>query len=83
MPSTYTIKQAQTNLPSLVREAEKGICPVITRHEKTVAYVLSAERMDALVETLEILADQSAMAAIREARSEKKPKLYALEDLKG
>ncbi len=82
MENTYTIKQAQANLPALVRAAEAGTCPVITRHEKTVAYVLSADRMQALVETLEIISNPQAMKAI-ESHRRGKGKLFGLEDLKG
>lgn len=43
----------------------KGEAIVIRRHNETVAYVLSRERMEAIVETLEILANADAMKAIR------------------
>jgi len=49
----------------MVKEsASVGIIP-ITRHQETVAYVVSKERMEALTETLEILADPEAMKQIR------------------
>jgi antitoxin YefM len=37
----------------------------ITRHDETVAYMVSRERMEAIVESMEILADPEAMKAIR------------------
>jgi len=43
----------------------------ITRHDKTVAYVLGAEQLTGLLETMEILADPKATQAIREAREGK------------
>ena len=43
----------------------------IKRRDETVAYVLSRERMEALAETLEILANPEAMRAIERDRAGK------------
>jgi antitoxin YefM len=59
------VSEAQSDLPRLLREARKGEAIVIRRHNETVAYVLSPERMEAIIETLEILANDDAMRAIR------------------
>lgn len=65
MKTTYSITQAQQQLPAMVKEiASLGMIP-ITRHQETVAYVISKERMDAIVETLEILAQPETMNHIR------------------
>ena len=67
MNSTYSITKAQAKFPGLVREAQAA--PVlITRHDETVAYVVSKRRMDAIAETLELLANPAAMKALRAAR---------------
>lgn len=66
MDSTYSVTEAQAKLPALVKDAETNLV-VITRREKTVAYLLSAARMEAIVETLELMADPKAMIAIRTA----------------
>lgn len=67
MPSTYTMKTAQQKLSALVREAESH--PVtLTRQGKAVAVVMSIERMEAIAETMELLADPEAMQAIRSYR---------------
>ena len=67
MNSTYSITQAQAKFPGLVREAQAA--PVlITRHDETVAYVVSKQRMDAIAETLELLANPAALKALRAAR---------------
>ena len=64
MKNTYSVAKAQANFTRILKEAEKH--PVsITRHDETVAFILSRDRMDAIVETLEILADADAMKAIR------------------
>jgi prevent-host-death family protein len=71
MKSTYTVSEAQSRLPQLLKEAEKGEPVCIRRHNETVAYILSRERMEAIVETLEILDNPEAMRAIREHRANK------------
>lgn len=70
MKTTYSITEAQAGFPGLVREAEDAPI-IITRHDRTVAYILSKKRMDAITETLELLANPKAMRAVREAREGK------------
>jgi PHD/YefM family antitoxin component YafN of YafNO toxin-antitoxin module len=53
----------------LLKKAENDMI-VITRRDKTVAYLVSAQRMEAIVETLEIMADPEAMKALRGARED-------------
>ncbi len=66
MDSTYSVTQAQTNLPRLIKEAAEEGSIAITRHEETVAYLISRGRMDAIMETLELLGNPSAMKALRD-----------------
>ena len=68
MDSTYSVTQAQTNLPRLIKEAADAGSIAITRHDETVAYLISRERMDAIVETLEVLGNPAAMKALRQYR---------------
>lgn len=69
MADTYTIAQAQASLPRLVRLAERrGFVPV-ARRGKTVAFIVAADRIDALIESMELLADPQAMEAIRRHRA--------------
>jgi antitoxin YefM len=82
MKTVYSIKEAQRDMAQLVRTAESGRMATITRHDKTVAYVLGAEEMSALLETMEILSDPQAMQAIRDAEAGKfEGKWIDLEDL--
>ncbi len=67
MPSTYSVTEAQSALPALLKKAHDELI-VITRREKAVAYLVSADRMAAIAETLEIMANPKAMEAIRRAR---------------
>ena len=70
MKNTYSVAKAQANFTRILKEAEEH--PVsITRHDETVAFILSRERMVAIVETLEIMANSAAMKAITEHQSGK------------
>jgi prevent-host-death family protein len=71
MASTYSVTDAQTQLPRLIRQAEKGTPVSIRRRNETVAYLVSRERMEAIVETLELLANPEAMKAIAAHRAGK------------
>jgi prevent-host-death family protein len=64
----YTIKEAQRQLAAVVRTAEKGTLATITRHDQPVAYVIGVERLAAIAETMELLGNPAAMAAIRDAK---------------
>lgn len=67
MADSYTIKTAQQKFSSVVQEAANH--PVtITKQGKAVAVLMSVERLEAISETMEILADAKAMAAIRKHR---------------
>jgi prevent-host-death family protein len=80
MKNTYTITEAQAKLPKLVREATGGHAFGITKHGETVAYLISCERLEAILETLEIMANPKAMKAIRDARAGR-TKMYPVEVL--
>ena len=69
MSSTYSVAEAQSQLPKLIKQAEEGTPVRIRRRERTVAILLSRERMEAIVETMEILANPAAARAIAEHRA--------------
>jgi prevent-host-death family protein len=77
MKKAYTVKEAQRSLASLVRTAERGHLATITRHEQPVAYVIGVDRLAALAETMELLANPAAMQAIRQAEGNLSPVLAA------
>ncbi len=82
MADTYTIKTAQQKLSALVEESASH--PVtITKQGRAVAVLISIERMESIGETMELLADPKAMAAIRKHREGKANyhNLSALEEL--
>lgn len=68
MKTTWTITEAKAKLPTLVRSKETIL---VQSGQKTVAFIVPRERMEALLETMEILANPAAMRAIRRDRSGK------------
>lgn len=68
MNSTYSITEAQAKFPAVMREAEGGAV-AITRRDRIVGYVVSTERMEGILETLEFLANPAAMECITQAES--------------
>lgn len=67
MADSYTIKNAQQKFSTLVKVVEEH--PVtITKQGRAVAVLLSIERMEAIAETMELLADSKAMESIRKHR---------------
>jgi antitoxin YefM len=65
------VTEAQTQLPRLIRQAEQGDAVRIRRRNDTVAYLVSRERMEAIVETMELLANPDAVRAIAAHRAGK------------
>ena len=53
----------------MVKAAEKGSVITVTRHDLPVACVIGHERMSAIAETLEIMGNAAAMAAIAEHKA--------------
>ena len=70
MAITYSVTEAQAGLPSILREAEEQPV-IITRRDKAVGYLLSPERFEAMLETMEIMSNPLAMEAIRDHKSVK------------
>ena len=62
---TYTISEAQANLPGLCR---KGRRFVISRRDKPVYVAMPLEDYDALLETMELLSNPVAMKTLRAAK---------------
>jgi len=59
-----SITDLQREGPAIVRRAEaKGSVP-LARNGRTVAYIISRNRMEAIIETLEIMGNREAMKAI-------------------
>lgn len=70
MKTTYSITEAQGQLPRIVREAQLHSIR-ISKHQETVAYLISSERMKSIAETLEILGNPDAIAELKKLRAGK------------
>ncbi len=68
MKTTFDVAEAQARLPKLVR-AKQTLS--LRQANETVAFLVPRERMEALLETMEVLANPQAMRAIRRDRSGK------------
>lgn len=66
MTQTITLKELRPMLPKVVDSIDKKMERyVVTRHGKPVLVMLSTEDYEALIETLDILADPEAKKGIR------------------
>ncbi|MEY2881097.1 MAG: hypothetical protein RLZZ15_3477 [Verrucomicrobiota bacterium] len=73
--STYSISAAQAQFPAVVRAAQSGRVVGVSKHGETVAFLISRERLEALVETKELLANPAFVRAWKEDKAGK-GKLY-------
>jgi antitoxin YefM len=73
MSSTVTISELQAQTPRIVRETERRGMTAVTRHGRIAAFLISKDRVEAMIETMEILSDSQAMKAIRDFDSGKMP----------
>lgn len=69
--NTAPLTEVRDNLKTIVDDVvSTGDEYVITRHGKPLAVVLSYDEYESLVETLNLLSDDAAMAAIAEGEDE-------------
>ena len=73
MNSTVTISELQAQTPRIVRETERRGMTAVTRHGRIAAFLISKDRVEAMIETMEILSDSEAMKAIRQFGTGKMP----------
>jgi hypothetical protein len=66
--TTFDIAEAQARLPMLVRSK---LTVTLCQDDQTVAFLVPRDRMEALLETMEIMANPAAMRAIRRDQSGK------------
>ncbi len=66
MNSTVTISELQAQTPRILRATERRGVTAVTRHGKIAAFLISKDRVEAMIETVEFLADTKAMKAIRD-----------------
>jgi prevent-host-death family protein len=63
--STVTISELRAGASKCVRRAEQQGAVTVCRHGRVVAFLISRDRLEAIIETLEILGNSKAMAAIK------------------
>ena len=68
MKTTFNIREAQARLPKLVRSKQTVS---VRSADRTLAFIVPRERMEALLETIELLANPKALRAIRRDQSGK------------
>lgn len=68
MPDTYNMKEAQANLTKLCRSGKRF---VIANRNQPVVVAMPVEDLEALMETMDVLADPAAMTAMTAIRSAK------------
>ena len=66
MPSTYNIKAAQAKLPKLCKSGTRF---VISNRNRPSVVVLPVEDFEALLETMDVLENPTAMKAVRSANA--------------
>ena len=66
MDSTVSVTEAQAQFPKLLRELEKKGAITVQRRGKIAAFLISPDRMEAIIETMEVLSNPPAMEAIRD-----------------
>lgn len=65
--STYTITEAQARLPALVKQDSF----TIARHGQVVGVFLSKERIEALVESMELMGNPDFVQALKQHQGDK------------
>jgi PHD/YefM family antitoxin component YafN of YafNO toxin-antitoxin module len=66
--STVSVTEAQANLPRIVRGSS---IVGIARHNKVAGFYIPRERFEALLETMELLANPQAMKTLKLAKAGK------------
>lgn len=66
MKTTVTAADAKTHFSRLLRHVEAGETIAISKRDETVAFLIPRARLEALVETMEVLGNAATMKAIRQ-----------------
>jgi PHD/YefM family antitoxin component YafN of YafNO toxin-antitoxin module len=74
--STVNVTQAQQQLPRLIKRDSFAI----SRHGKIVGFYLSKDRIEALIETMELIGNPEFLKALKEYKSGK-TKFHSVEEL--
>jgi antitoxin YefM len=82
--TSYTISQAKTHLPELVRKADRSYETfLITKNGSPKAVLMSCDELEGLLETIDILKDSKLASSIRKARKDAEAgKVVPFKDIK-
>jgi prevent-host-death family protein len=82
MKTTYSVSKGQSQFPALIRTAQRRGVATVTKHDETVAYVVSRETWEAMLETMELLGNPDFQRQWRRLRAGK-VKYHSLDALPG
>jgi prevent-host-death family protein len=71
MKHSYSIAAGQKHFPKAVAASEAGEPVPIERHGETIAYLISKDRFDAMLETMELLSNPDFVSALRKDKAGK------------
>ena len=80
MKTTYSISKGQSQFPALVRLAQRRGVATITKHDEPVVYMVSREKWESLLETMELLANPAFQKQWRRLQAGQ-VKYHSLNDL--
>jgi prevent-host-death family protein len=64
LKAIVTVEEARANLPRLLKQLGRTKAITITKRGRIAAFLVSKDRMEAIIETMTILANSTAMRAI-------------------
>lgn len=64
MKTTYSVTEGQAQFPRLVKQAKDRLV-AIERHGRVEAFLIDRERLEAMAETMELLANPEFMATLQ------------------
>lgn len=78
--STITVAELQAQTPKILRQTQRRGMVAVTREGQVTAFLVSRDRIMAMIETMELLGNPEAMKAVREFEAGK-GKFYSVEEL--
>ena len=78
--STVTVAELQAQTPKVMRQTQRRGMLAVTREGEITAFLVSRDRVMAMIETMEILSNPKAMKAVREFEAGK-GKFYSVDEL--
>ena len=69
--STVTVAELQSQTPKVMRQTQRRGMLAVTREGQVAAFLISRDRVMAMIETMEFLSNPEAMKAVHEFESGK------------